>query len=238
MTIEYLLNENFDGAAGTGPNPSNWVFDLGPGAVVGGNNELEIYVSDLANCFTDGQYLHIRALNPSPGVYTSARIKTLGKFAHYGRTWESRIKVNPTDGFWPAWWVMGSAPSQWPQSGEIDVLENYGSNPIIETSVHTPGPKSDPGNMYTVSKQQPVDSNFHTYRMFINEPGNGDLIFHMDNVEYLTVTPAQMKNWCYSQGNPLYCLLNLAVGGNGTGNITPEASAFPVEMLVDYVHCW
>jgi hypothetical protein len=45
--VTYLFQDEFDGPAGSGPDPSKWGFDTGaPGAF--GNNELETYTSDLA----------------------------------------------------------------------------------------------------------------------------------------------------------------------------------------------
>src|SRR6202044_2736310 len=84
----YLFDDEFDGSAGSPPDPAKWVFDIGgPGAF--GNKELETYTDDTANCYQDGSSnLVIRALSGSGG-YTSARIKTLGKFAVYGGTWEA-----------------------------------------------------------------------------------------------------------------------------------------------------
>jgi len=232
--VVYLFQDEFDGAAGTGPDPTKWVFDTGgPGSF--GNNELETYVDSLANCFVDGDsVLHLRALNPSAGKYTSARIKTLGKFSHYGRTWESRIKWPTQDGFWPAWWMMGSNPDQWPASGEVDIFEVYGNGWAPGSTVWTPNSAATAMES-SQSADFVNDGDWHTWRFFYDEPGTGNMIFHKDGVLYLTATPG--PGWCYSNGNPLYTLLNLAVGGSGGGAV-PAGAEFPVDLLVDYVRCW
>jgi hypothetical protein len=36
----------------------------------------------------------------------------------------------------------------------------------------------------------------------------------------------------------MYVILNVAAGGSGTNSVNPAASALPVKMTVDYVHCW
>src|SRR5258708_7379871 len=72
------------------PDPTVWTYDTGNSGF--GNNELENYCawgSSTSPCSaanpsefvgTDG-YLHIEAQQPSPGVYTSARLKTQGLFS-------------------------------------------------------------------------------------------------------------------------------------------------------------
>ena len=97
-----------------------------------GNNELENYCawgSSTSPCSTanPSEYvgtglaiLHIVAQQPSPGVYTSARLKTQGLFSfQYGRI-EFRAQVPEAQGFWPADWLLGNniATVSWPACGE------------------------------------------------------------------------------------------------------------------------
>ena len=60
--------------------------------------------------------------------------------------------------------------------------------------------------------------------------------FYKDGAQYMTVAPAQMDNWCFSSGVPLFMILNLAVGGDV--GPPPSSVQFPVDMLVDYVRVW
>src|SRR5580704_17654036 len=116
------------------PNPLIWTYDTGNSGF--GNHELENYCawgSNAAPCSTaspsayvgaDG-YLHIVAQQPSPGVYTSARMKTQGLFSfQYGR-FEVRAQIPEAQGFWPAAWLLGNniTTVDWPACGEQDVLE-------------------------------------------------------------------------------------------------------------------
>src|ERR1700674_2591865 len=124
---------NSTGAAAQ-PDPKFWTYDTGNGGF--GNHELENYCawgSSASPCSTanpsafvgtDG-YLHIEAQQPSPGVYTSARLKTQGLFSfQYGR-FEVRAQVPEAQGFWPAGWLLGNniTTVSWPACGEQDVLE-------------------------------------------------------------------------------------------------------------------
>jgi len=235
----YLFDDEFDGAAGSPPDPAKWVFDIGgPGAF--GNNELETYTDDTANCYQDGSSnLVIRALSDSGG-YTSARIKTLGKFTVCGGTWEARIKLPFAPGTWPAWWCMGAnPPALWPACGEVDIVEAYGwdTRPYLETSVHIPDGRG--GMIDTITgetrQDQPCDTGWHVYRMAWNTHPES-FVFSKDGVAYLTTVPRAGTEWCYSAGNPFYTLLNLAIGGNGGGPVPAGFSS--AEMLVDYVRVW
>ncbi len=112
---EYTFRDEFEGPAGSPPDPARWAYDLGRGGW--GNNELEIYTDSPANAFQDGRsHLVIRAakqVTPGSGgappavAYHSGRIKTQGRFSQLGGHFEARIKVDSQPGLWPAVWLMG-----------------------------------------------------------------------------------------------------------------------------------
>src|SRR5207244_4590808 len=77
---------------------------------------------------TDGRALVLRAVRTLAGGYTSARLKTHGKFAaRYGRI-EARLKLPHGQGIWPAFWLLGDKIDTvpWPACGEIDIVELLG----------------------------------------------------------------------------------------------------------------
>ena len=237
------------------PNPAIWTYDTGNSGF--GNAELENYCawgSNTSPCAagspnayvgTDG-YLHIVAQQPSPGVYTSARLKTQGLFSfQYGR-YEARIAVPEEQGLWPAAWLMGNniAEVSWPACGEMDMQEridalltpdvNYGS-------IHGPGftggaistPFYFPGGVTAAT--------FHTYGM-IWKPGS--VSYYIDNpaAPYATYTSTATvqdyanATWPFDSGAN-FLLLNLAVGGTWPGN--PDGTTvFPATTLVDYVRVY
>src|SRR5262249_59989616 len=120
-----------------------------PGGNGWGNQEREYYTTDTQNVALDGNgHLVITARIDSShscwyGLcrYTSARLKTEGLFAQaYGR-FEARIKIPRGQGIWPAFWLLGDDIGRvdWPDSGEIDIMENIGREPgMVYGSLHAP----------------------------------------------------------------------------------------------------
>ena len=230
----YTFADEFDGPAGSAPDPSKWTYDLGGGGW--GNGELETYTSSRENSFLDGNgNLVIRAtrtVTQGTAAYRSARLKTLGKFTQYHGTFEARIKLDPQEGTWPAWWMMGAniGTVGWPKCGEVDILENFGDSGDVLTSVHALDRTGSGAS--TKRSSVAVDSNWHTWRLRWAPAG---LTFFKDGARYMDVGPSQVPNWPFSSGVPMFMLLNLAIGG---GSGSPARTRFPVDMLVDYVHVW
>lgn len=239
--FRYAFADDFEGPAGSAPDPSKWAYDLGGGGW--GGKELEVYTSSRENSFLDGNgNLVIRATKSvqttagrSTTVYRSARLKTLGKFSKYHGTFEARIKLDVARGLWPAWWMIGvNFPKVgWPKCGEVDILENYGSSFLVNTSVHTPDNAGT--NVLTDQSAITVDDEWHTWRVWWDPVSDG-FTFYKDGLKYLAVEPEQMANWCYGSGVPMFMVLNLAIGGSA--GTPPDSVQFPVDLLVDYVRVW
>jgi hypothetical protein len=77
---QLVWSDEFNGPAGTPPDPSKWNRNLGGGGW--GNEELETYTGDLNNAFQDGKgNFVIRAMRDTNGNFTSARLLTGGPSA-------------------------------------------------------------------------------------------------------------------------------------------------------------
>lgn len=239
------------------PNPQVWTYDTGNSGF--GNNELETYCawgSSTSPCSTtnpseyvgtDG-YLHIEAQQPSPGVYTSARLKSQGLFSfQYGRL-EFRIKVPEAQGFWPAGWLLGNNITQvdWPACGEQDVMErvNAAKTPDWnEGSIHGAGfTDANLGTVFNFPAGQTA-ADWHTYGM-IWKPGS--VQFYIDNPANVypaaPYTPSSLNGlsgavWPFDSGQSSFIILNLAIGGSWPGS-PDNTTKFPAEMLVDYVRIY
>jgi beta-glucanase (GH16 family) len=122
----------------------------------------------------------------------------------------------------------------WPQSGEIDIMENIGREPAtVHGTMHGPGYSggSGIGGPYNLTRGAFADD-FHIYAV----EWSADLIrWLVDDVEYFRATPASIpsgKSWVYD--HPFFLLLNVAVGGAWPND--PDATTtFPQTMVIDYV---
>lgn len=245
-----VWGDEFDEPAGTPPNPEHWGYEHGDGSaesIAGwGNNELEFYTEHVENAATDGEgNLVIAALAAEPGLdcyyglcrYTSARLLTRGLYElTYGRV-EARIKVPSGVGLWPAFWMLGTniGTVGWPDSGEIDVMENVGRQPNkLYGTLHGPGYSGSNGYGTTMDLPAPVADDFHVFAVDWQED---HIVWTVDGTEYHTATPADVapNEWAYN--HPFYLLLNLAVGGNFGGPVSADTE-FPASMLVDYVRIY
>jgi beta-glucanase (GH16 family) len=240
------------------------VSDDGKSVVPGwGNNELECYTSSPENAFVTNGLLHLRARTSSePGCrYTSARMTTRrrdnsARFAQrYGR-FEFRASLPVGRGLWPALWLLPleNVYGTWAASGEIDVMEARGQTPSTVLGTLHYGAQW-PGNTHTgadyVLPHGGSIADFHTYALEW-EPGR--IRWLVDGVVSQTQTfwwsrrtpqssatdstrAGNVEPWPAPFDRSFYLLMNLAVGGNFLGN--PDATtAFPAEMLVDYVRVY
>jgi beta-glucanase (GH16 family) len=232
-------SDDFEGEAGDPPNPDNWDYDLGTGQNGWGNEELQYYTNEPENVSLDGEgNLVITAINQTfaGSPFTSARIKTKDLFSQqYGR-FEARLKTPFGPGLWPAFWMLGSNIDEveWPQCGEIDIMELRGQQPNIALgSLHGPGYSAGQAisGKYGVQDGR-FDTEFHVYAV---EWFEDRIDFFVDDFLYQRITREDVEEegeWVYNQ--PFFMILNIAVGGTFVGFPTPE-TPFPQTMTVDYV---
>src|ERR1039458_5302619 len=150
MSSKIVFRDGFNQPDGTAPSPIRWVHEVGPGAEIGGNAELETYVDSRQCSFVQGGVLHIRGVSNTTGGYSSARIHS--KFRQAFGTWEARLRFNATPGAWPCWWFLGTSPAAYPKCGEVDAAEVYGNGWAPGTTVWTPQ-----GRNMTHSKSAKID---------------------------------------------------------------------------------
>lgn len=238
-------SDEFDGPAGTAVDGTKWTFDVGGHGW--GNQELQYHTDRTANAFLDGSgRLVIRAqreaFTGADGVsreYTSARLKTKGRFVQtYGR-FEARLKVPFGQGIWPAFWMLGDDIDRvgWPACGEIDIMEYIGREPTtVYGTLHGPGYSGAGGlsRPYTLPGAAPIADDFHVFAV---EWEPAALRWYVDGVLFHTRTPADLggNKWVFD--HPFFVILNVAVGGAWPGN--PDATTvLPQTMQVDYVRIY
>ncbi|PHI21154.1 glycosyl hydrolase family 16 [Lewinellaceae bacterium SD302] len=233
-----VWSDEFDGEAGTLPNPENWTYDIGTGNNGWGNAELQYYTDNPSNVSLDGNgNLLITARRESFGgqPFTSARIKTEGLFEQtYGR-FEARLKAPVGPGVWPAFWLLGNncAEEPWPQCGEIDVMELRGQAPNkIAGSLHGPGYNA--GRAITTEFSLENEGRFDTdFRVFAIEWSEDKVDYFVDDFLYQRIEREDVPGeWVYD--HPFFMILNVAIGGNYVGFPTSE-TPLPQSMVIDYV---
>ena len=246
---------------------AKWDFDHGSFLQAGpnewlagwGNNELEFYTQRPENAYVHDGALHIRAIKEAfkGSHFTSAKMKTKGRFNKiYGR-FEFRAKLPTGKGVWPALWLLPeeSKFGGWPASGEIDVMEARGqeSTKVLGTlhyGSHWPA-NTHTGAEYVFPDNGTI-ADFHVYAL---EWEPGEIRWYVDEHLYQTqnfwwscsdtdgpkgvepVNESEVNPWPAPFNHPFYIVMNVAVGGQFLGN--PDASTvFPAEMVVDYVRVY
>jgi beta-glucanase (GH16 family) len=211
------------------------------GCTNGSSGELEWYQPE--NVLVQDNRLILRALkktiHASDGnthPYTSGMVSSgwdsensagSAMFAfQYGYV-EMRAKVPAGKGLWPAFWMLPVTQKSLP---EIDIMEVLGDSPnVVEMHIHSidgHGKELDDGINW---RGADFSSDWHTFAI---DWQPGAIVWYIDGIE----------RWRYTDqksipAEPMYLILNLAVGGTWPGN--PDASTnFPSDFAIDYVRVW
>jgi beta-glucanase (GH16 family) len=235
-----VWSDEFDGPAGQKLSADKWVYETGGSGW--GNNQLEYDTDRAENASLDGSgalVITARQESTMGNSYTSARLKTQGKFEHtYGR-YEARMRLPFGQGMWPAFWMLGTdiGSAGWPTCGEIDIMENVGKEPsIVHGTIHGPGYSGGAGlgAPYALPGGARFADDYHVFAVEWEETA---IRWYVDGELYGTRTPSDLsgKRWVYD--HPFFILLNLAVGGQWPGN--PDGTTtFPQTLRVDYVRVY
>ncbi|MFI9550049.1 RICIN domain-containing protein [Nonomuraea endophytica] len=154
----------------------------------------------------------------------------------YGR-FEARLRVPRGQGIWPAFWMLGNDIGSvgWPNSGEIDIMENIGREPsTVHGTIHGPGYSGGAGIGAAYSISGAFADAFHTFTV---DWSPNLIIWYVDGNEYQRRTPASLggNRWVFD--HPFFMIMNVAVGGHWPGY--PDATTtFPQTMTVDYVRVY
>jgi beta-glucanase (GH16 family) len=170
--------------------------------------------------------------------YSSAKIFTKDKFAFAGGFIEVSAKLPCARGTWPAIWMLPQNDSQWPEGGEIDILEQVGSQPnVAHATLHTALFNHTHGNGRGAETPVPTAcSAFHRYQLAWTPAA---ITIGVDDRAYMRVRndqPGGRGAWPFD--SPFYLILNLAMGGNWAAAKGIDDAALPQRFEVDYVRVW
>ena len=197
--------------------------------------------------------------NTKTGDFTSSFVQTKGKADFKYGYIEARIKMPKNKSTWPGFWMSPSDKKygEWPNSGEIDIVETKGSNyKFAASDAHwrdkntptgqTGGHRSRQGIIPSTKFDTHNTTEWHTYGVKWTE---GKLEYFIDGELHHTITEFKNSN---STGNPngpfdqnFFLRLNLAIGGNyidapwnDAHNSVGAAEDFPATMSIDYVRVY
>ena len=243
------FSDEFNGSSLNATNWSScyhWYNSAYQGCTNAGNNELEWYKPSQVS--VGGGYATLTAARTNTiGVVKDSAgndvVKTFpyrsGMISTGGSQWmdpakrailygyvEARIRVPEGRGLWPAFWML-SADYAWPP--EIDIMEILGNDTsTTHMNVHwlASGAHQQDGSSFT--NATPLSGGWHTFAV---DWQPGKMIWYVDGVARKTLTSSGVPS------QPMYILLNLAVGGDWPGS--PDSSTvFPAKMDIDYVRTY
>ncbi len=217
----------------------NWKLDADGNYITNGwgNNEQECYTDSNASVH-DG-ILTIAArkehyTDPVQGEYeyTSARLSSQHLFSVCGGRIEVRARCDAGKSLWPAIWMLpeDSVYGGWAASGEIDIMEGWGSTPEkLCGTIHFGD--TWPNNTHLTGEYTFPDGdttgNWHVYAI---EWERGEIRWYVDDVCYSTQKDWFSANHAYPApfDQNFYLILNLAVGGHfdGVDGIYADPSVF------------
>jgi beta-glucanase (GH16 family) len=224
------------------PDSSHWGYDLGDGCpnLCGwGNAEEQTYTDRPENVRVENGHLIVEAHRTPEGAFTSGRVVSRDKAAWcYGRV-EVRAKLPSGQGTWSALWLMPteSVYGPWPRSGEIDLMEHVGYDPLWTLgTVHTRAYNG----MYGT---QIVDSTlvgdaewaFHAYAIEWDEDA---IDFLVDGQRFFTFNRLSDDPALWPFDQPFYFIANLAVGGHWGGKYGVDPTIWPRQLVIDYVRVY
>lgn len=230
-----IYNEEFNSNT---PISNDWTYDIGNNDGWG-NKEEEYYTNSSNNSNISNGTLNITALkeNKDGYNYTSARLVSKNSYL-YGK-FEICAELPQGDGTWPAIWLLAAnnAYGNWPDSGEIDIMEAIGREPgYIRGSLQMNAYNFKKNNQKTQSiKVNDLYSSYHVYEVLWT-PNKIEL--SVDGHVYLTyyrnvydIGPNSWQAWPYNKAFNL--LLNVAIGGTYGGTV--DNNIFPQTMKIKYI---
>lgn len=218
------------------PDSTKWDYEEGYVR----NKESQYYTRGrLENCYVKNGSLVIASKKEEykGAQYTSASINTLGKQSFEGdMRVEIRAKLPSGKGIWPALWMMGDNIKQvgWPKCVEFDIMEFVGHTPnTVHANLHWYDMVT---GKHAAKGAQTIRTDLHKkYHVYGLERKGDQISIFIDDEYYFTMNAADSA-FKDSFTNPLYLLINTAVGGEWGGEI--DDKIFPQKYYIDFVRVY
>ena len=260
-----VFSDDFTGAAGSGLNTANWLYDIGTsypgGAANWGTGEVETMTNSTNNVYQDGNgNLVIKPIRDGNGNWTSGRVETQrtdfaapagGKVRMEARLQQPNVSGAAAAGYWPAFWALGAAArpvgaTNWPGIGEWDIMEDINGRSSVFSALHC---GTSPGGVCNETTGlgsgehacSGCQTGFHTYAVEYDRSVSPEqLRFYLDGNNHFTLNSNQIDatTWNNATHHGMFLILNVAIGGGfpaAFGGGPTAATQSGVPMLVDYV---
>src|SRR3954452_2332470 len=240
--MSLVFSDDFTGAANTGLNRSNWLYDIGTsypgGAGNWGTGEVETMTDSTQNVYQDGGgNLVIKPIRDGSGHWTSGRVETQrtdfaapagGKVRREARLQQPNVSGAAAAGYWPAFWALGAAArpvgaTNWPSVGELDIMEDVNGLSQVSHTFHCgvwgQPPCNEPEGISSgLSACAGCQTDYHTYTV-IEDRRNASaeqLRFYTDGVEQFRVDQNSVSDqiWTDALHHGFFMILDVAIAGS------------------------
>lgn len=141
---------------------------------------------------------------------------------------EMRARFDAGAGLWPAFWLL---PDDHESRPEIDIMEVNGAEPsILSVHLHYEHSNGDRDSFGSDCTYKDLSGDWHTYAV---EWGPDSVTWYLDGEECWHFTDEAH----IPTRDPMYILINLAVGGSYVGP-PDEETEFPARFEIDWVKVW
>jgi beta-glucanase (GH16 family) len=236
-----VWSDEFNGAAGTGVDRQNWIYDIGTGYPGGppnwGTGEIESMTDNLGNVYQDGKgHLVIQPIRgDGTRDWTSGRIETQrsdfqappgGALAIEASIQQPDVSGPAAAGYWSAFWSLG-APFRgdyrnWPGIGEMDILEDINGRSSLFGTLHCgtvepPNPCQEFSGLGSGETPCPgCQTGFHIYRVELDDGSSPpEIRWYRDHIHYFTVRSDEVdaETWTNATDHGFFVILNVSIGG-------------------------
>ncbi|MEV4709399.1 glycoside hydrolase family 16 protein [Actinoplanes sp. NPDC049316] len=236
-----VFRDDFEGPAGTGLAPEDWLYALGTGYSGGapqwGTGEVETMTDSVANVAHDGTgNLTITPLRDPQGNWTSGRIETRrtdfvpppgGLLRVEASLRQPDVTGEQAAGYWSAFWLLGDAArpvgaTNWPSIGEIDIAEDINGRGSQFATLHCGafpgGPCNEPVGIGSGELPCPGCQNaLHQYAVEIDRSVSPEqLRWYRDDQLVFTIdqTRVDTDTWTRALHHGFFIIFDVAIGGS------------------------
>jgi beta-glucanase (GH16 family) len=156
--------------------------------------------------------------------FTSGRLESKGNVEFTYGTASARIKLSAGAGLWPAFWALGTG--RWPDTGEMDIMENVGDPGWTNVALHGPGYSGN--TPFAIRRPFPPANDITGWHIYSMDWSSTGFVFKIDGETFYSPTREMVEKygrWAYD--NPKFLILNFALGGQYPQSVNKATAPYP-----------